>query len=154
MTGIARFAGVALLVASPAVAQPAGTEKYDPGQFFIGNIRAYCGDFEVYVQPKADTLIESPNISRIVINGPVFDTLSIGLQLFAYYQTCGMVFYDGDVTKADASAARVGAGQQWLTADDVDAMCTTDVMVKAGWKLAPDAARCDAIKKTMQATLQ
>jgi hypothetical protein len=153
VTAKARIAVLASLLASPALAQQ-GVEQFDPGQFFIGDVRAYCGDFEVYMLPKADTLIDSPNISRININAPVFNSLPIGLQLFAYYQTCGIVFWSGDVTKADASAARIGAGKQWLSADDVDQMCTTDVMVKAGWKYAPDAARCDAIKETMQKTLQ
>lgn len=155
MTRVGRTAGLvalASLLATPVLAQ-SGVQKIDPGNFFINDVRAYCGDFTVYVQPKADTLIESPNIDRIIINGPALESLPPGLALFAYYQTCGMVFFDGDVAKADESAARVGAGQEWLTADDVEAMCTTDVMVKAGWKLAPDAARCDAIKQTMQKTL-
>lgn len=131
------------LLAGPATAQGA-EQVFDPSQFFIEGVRAYCGDITTIVRTNAPELIRIENDYTFILNGPVFDSFSPGVRLFVYFQTCGILFY-GDMTNADASAARQGAAQHWISAEDLETICDADIMLAAGWENAPDDARCDAI---------
>lgn len=147
---IAVAVAFASLMAVPASAQE---QEFDFGMYAVEGIAAYCGEIYTLVRSDETELIYPLDYENIVINGPVFDTLSPGIRLFAYYQTCGQIFYD-DMVLADASATRRGARDRWLTVDDVETMCETDTLIVAGWTAAPDAERCEGIMQTMRAILQ
>lgn len=140
-------AAATALTAGPALAQQ--EQYYDIGEFAVEGIGIYCGDIETYVRSDESELIYAPDYATIVINGPVYDTLSPGLRLFTYYHTCGSIFY-GDMALADISAVRRGVSERWLTVDDVETMCSTDTLVEAGWANAPDAERCEGIYSAMR----
>lgn len=138
------------LLAFPAGAQE---QEFGIGEFAVEGIPIYCGDIYTLVRTDETELIYALDYANIVINGPAYDALSPGIRLFAYYQTCGQIFY-GDMTLADISAARRGARDRWLTVSDVETMCGTDTLAEAGWSTAPDAERCEAIYQTMREVLQ
>lgn len=142
---IALWAGTAL----PATAQE---QIFQPGQFFIEGVSAYCGDIQTVVR-SSGPLVEAPDTFRIAVNGPSFDALPVTMRLFAYFQTCGMIFYGDDLVAADAFAARRGIRDRWLSAADIEAICQTDDLAEAGWAAAPDATRCEAIYVVMREAL-
>lgn len=139
----------ATLAAAPAVAQ---VREYDQREFFIEGVNAYCPEMQTAVFNTMDTLIKVEGGIIIQINGPAFDTLPAGVRLFVYFQTCAELFYT-DLAQADAQAALIGIDQRWLSAADVEAMCTTPILADAGWANAPDAARCEGIYQTMRGAL-
>lgn len=144
----------AACAASALALTPALAEEtvFDVGLYGVDGIMIYCGDIYTIVRTEETELIYALDYENIVINGPVYDTLSPGIRLFAYYQTCGQMFY-GDMALADMSATRRGARDRWLTVDDVETMCETDTLAEAGWTTAPDAERCEAIYQTMRELL-
>lgn len=150
---IARITAALAAASLAVVPAQAQEQEFGFGMYAVEGIAAYCGDIYTLVRTDETELIYPLDYENIVINGPVFDTLSPGIRLFAYYQTCGQIFY-GDMMLADASATRRGARDRWLTVADVETMCETDTLVEAGWTAAPDAARCENIMQTMRTTLQ
>jgi hypothetical protein len=142
-------AAVAVSAATPARAQ---TGEFDPGQYFIEGVRALCPEVTTIVRNRTDTLIEAPDPYTIVINAGGFSALPPGIRLFIYYQTCAFMFYR-EATQADAMAVGEGVEALWLSASDVETMCSTTLLVDAGWTGAPDAARCEAIFQAMRGAL-
>lgn len=136
------------MVALPATAQE---QTFPPGQYSIDGINAYCGDIQT-VSRSTGPLIEAPDTYRIVINQKDFDVLPLSMRLFAYFQTCGMIFYD-DPARADAFAARRGVRDRWLSAADIEAICQSGTLAEAGWTAAPDSSRCEAIYGVMREAL-
>ena len=128
-------------------------DLYDPGQFFIEGVLAYCAETQTVVRSTGPELIGQGDVLTIVINGPAFDALPAGVRLFTYFHTCALMFYQ-DPARADDLAARTGVQQRWLSVLDVELMCTTPTLVEAGWTAAPDAARCEAIYATMRQAIQ
>jgi hypothetical protein len=150
---LARMALSAIAVALTVIPVRAQEQQFGFGEYAVEGVAIYCGDIYTLVRSGETELIYALDYEHIVINGPVFDTLSPGIRLFAYYQTCGQIFY-GDATLADTSAVRRGVRDRWLTASDVETMCGTDALAVAGWSAAPDAARCQNIFQVMRAALQ
>jgi hypothetical protein len=145
-------ATAAALVASSALAQGSG-DLYDPGQYYIEGVRAFCGDVETLVRTRAPELIAIQNQFTILINGPAFDALPPGVRLFVYFHTCGMLFFDNNTALADNFAVERGLEGRWLAATDIETVCTTDLLVQAVWTAAPDEARCQVIYDTMRRLL-
>ena len=141
---------VGALLASPSLAQV--EEQFDQREYYIDGVQVDCGDVVTIVRRDETELIYAKDYSTIVIHGTVFDTLPPGLRLFAYFQTCSMIFYD-DATPADASAIRRGMANQWLSVADIETMCQTNTLLEAGWSVAPDGPRCDAIIEIVRAAL-
>jgi hypothetical protein len=147
---------VAALAALPLLATSAlgqGREDlYDPGQFFVEGVLAFCAETQTIVRNDPTELIAMADPLTMVINGPAFDALPPGVRLFTYFHTCALMFYQ-DPARADDIAARTGVQQRWLSVPDVELICTTPTLVDAGWTVAPDAARCEAIYATMRQAL-
>lgn len=129
------------------------TGEFDPGQYLIEGIPARCPEVTTIVRNRTDTLIEATDAYTIVINAGGFAALPPGVRLFIYYQTCAFMFYR-DAAPADAHAVNEGVEGRWLSAADVETMCTTTLLVDTGWAEAPDAARCEAIFQVMREALQ
>ncbi len=146
-------AGAALTSMASAQALAQAEEHFDQGQFFIENVRTYCPEVETLVRTRAPELIRVEDNYIIILNGPAFEALPPGLRLFVYYQTCAFMAYH-DVARADVYAAQTGVTERWLAATDVEAMCQTDLLVRAGWTAVPDATRCSAIMQAMREVLR
>ncbi|MGD9739814.1 MAG: hypothetical protein AB7O56_10840 [Bauldia sp.] len=138
------------LLATSALGQ-AREDHYDPGQFLIEGVLAYCAETETVVRNSGELIVRADPFT-IAINGPAFDALPPGVRLFTYYHTCAFGFYQ-DPVRADDIAARTGVEQRWLSVPDVELICTTTTLADAGWTVAPDAARCEAIYATMRQAL-
>jgi hypothetical protein len=143
---------LAIVVAASCVASGQALaqqgELYGPGYFYIDGLQSGCGDVETLVTNEGPDLIYPKDAFTIVVNGPAFDPLPKGLKLFAFYQTCGMMFYrnreDSELV-ADTLATRRGLAEGWMTAAVAEQICETDLLAEAGWTLAPNAVRCAAI---------
>lgn len=138
------------LFSAPASAQVA---EYNQGEYVIEGVRTNCPEVQQAIYNQADTLIEVEDGLIMKINGPVFDTLPAGVRLFVFYDECAMLFYR-DFTLADQQAILIGLDEQWLTADDVETVCTTTILAEAGWANAPDATRCEAMYQAMREALR
>lgn len=147
---LAAVLALAGLVASPAAAQ---TFEYNQGEYYIEGVRTNCPEVQTAIYNRMDTLIEVEDGLVMNINGPVFDALPAGVRLFVYYDECAMLFYR-DFALADAQAILIGLDEQWLTATDVETVCTTTILVDAGWANAPDATRCEAMYQAMREALR
>jgi hypothetical protein len=128
------------------------TGEFDPGQYLIEGVPARCPEVTTIVRNRTDTLIEATDPYTIVINAGGFAALPPGLRLFIYYQTCAFMFYR-DAAPADAHAVNEGVEARWLSAADVETMCTTTLLADTGWTGAPDAVRCEAIFQVMREAL-
>ena len=137
------------LVILPQSHAQQGEQTFQPAQYQIEGVLAYCGDIQTIVRPQSEPLIFAPDGFRIIINGPAFNDLPRGVRLFLYYHTCGTIFYGDDLALADSFAVRSGARGQWLLAADLEFICQTDNLVGAGWHFAPDSARCENIVDLM-----
>jgi hypothetical protein len=148
------LAAAACLGGAPVHAQQG--ELYPPGYFLIDGVQAGCGDVETLVTSQGADLIYPEGAYTIVVNGPDFDPLPTGVKLFAYYQTCGMMLFhireDGSLV-ADSLATRRGLTNGWMTMAVAEQICETDLLARAGWTLAPDAARCAAIYDSVRQAL-
>ena len=138
------------LVASPASAQVA---EFNQGEYYIEGVRTNCPEVQTAIYNRASTLIEIEYGLIIKIHGPAFDALPPGIRLFLYYDECAMLFYR-DFALADAQAITIGLDEQWLTATDLETICTTTLVADAGWANAPDAARCEAMYQAMREALR
>jgi hypothetical protein len=151
-TGLFLSAGAvtSIIAAAPAMAQIA---SYDQGSFYIQGMPAFCEGTTTQIFNTLPDLIIAPDYYTVNINGPAFDTLPAGIQLFAYYNTCSKLFYRDDVAAADAQTVRTGVGQHWLAPADLQQMCETDILAQANWIERPDATRCAAMYDTMRTLL-
>lgn len=145
------LAAVALAaqLVSPASAQ---IGEYAQGEFYIEGIRAHCPDVTTIVSNRAEEVIAFPDALTILINATAFDALPPGVRFFLYYHTCGQIFYR-DMALADGAAVRAGVAARWLSASDVEIICTTPLLTEIGWDGAPDPLRCEAIYQAMREAL-
>ena len=139
---------IALLCSAVAPVSAQVEETIDPGEFIIEGYRADCSEVTTIIRQSSEDLIYAPDGFTIIIDGPTYDTLTIGVRLFTYYQTCASMFYGDRLEFADRYAVRTGVERGWLTVADIEAICVANDL-DGIWAANPGPDRCEIIRQAM-----
>jgi hypothetical protein len=131
-----------LVVASVWMSGVQAQQVIPPGQFRIGPYPVACQQAVTIIAGMELGDVARATYGQIYLNGPIFFSQPIAVQLFVYAHECAHALGIMNEAQADCFSIRLGRQQGWVNPATLPQMCASVFGSVGDWTHMPGPHRC------------